>query len=93
MPEIHPTAIVDGDVDLAPDVVVGPYCVIRGPVRVGAGTRLVGNAYLQGPLVLGSRNTIYPFTALGFAPQHLGWDPERPGAGLVIGDDNISASR
>lgn len=89
MPEIHPTAIVESEVELAPDVVIGPHCVIRGSVRIGVGTRLVGNVYLQGPLVLGARNRVYPFTALGFAPQHLAWDPDRSGAGLVIGDDNV----
>jgi UDP-N-acetylglucosamine acyltransferase len=89
MPEIHPTAIVEGDVELAPGVVVGPHCVLRGPIRIGAGTHLVGSAYLHGPLALGERNVVYPFTTLGFAPQHLDWDPERPGAGLEIGDANV----
>jgi UDP-N-acetylglucosamine acyltransferase len=88
MPEIHPTAILDGDVELADDVTVGPHCVIRGRVRIGAGTQLLGNVYLQGPLELGARNRLWPFVALGFAPQHLAWDPDRPGAGVVIGDEN-----
>ena len=88
MPEVHPTAIVDGEVALADDVAIGPYCVIRGAVRIGPGTRLLGHVQLQGPLQLGARNLVYPFSALGFAPQHLAWDPERPGGGLVIGDDN-----
>jgi UDP-N-acetylglucosamine acyltransferase len=88
MPEIHPSAILDRDVEHADDVQIGPHCVIRGRVRIGAGSRLLGHVYLQGPLELGARNRVYPFTALGFAPQHLAWDPDRPGAGLVIGDDN-----
>jgi UDP-N-acetylglucosamine acyltransferase len=88
VPEIHPTAILEGEVDLAEDVTIGPHCVITGPVSIGPGTRLVGHVYLQGPLRLGARNLVYPFTTLGFAPQHLEWDPERPGAGLEIGDDN-----
>ena len=89
MPEIHPTAILDRDVELADDVVIGPQCVIRGRVRIGVGTQLLGHVYLQGPLELGARNRLWPFVALGFAPQHLGWDPDRPGAGLAIGDENI----
>ncbi len=88
MPEIHATAVVGKEALLADDVVVGPYCVIRGRVRVGPGTRLVGHVHLEGPLELGARNTVYPFAALGFAPQHLAWDPDRAGAGLVIGSDN-----
>lgn len=89
MPEIHRTAILEGDVRLADDVEVGPWCVIRGRVRIGAGTRLLASAHLQGPLEIGRRNLVYPFTTLGFAPQHLAWDPEREGAGLAIGDDNV----
>lgn len=88
MPEIHPTAIVEGEVELAEDVTIGPHCVIGGSVSIGSGTRLIGNVYLQGPLRLGARNTVYPFTTLGFAPQHLDWNPDRPGAGLEIGDGN-----
>jgi UDP-N-acetylglucosamine acyltransferase len=88
MTEIHPSAILDKDVELADDAVIGPYCVLRGRVRIGAGTQLLGHVYLQGPLELGARNRVWPFATLGFAPQHLGWDPDRPGAGLVIGDDN-----
>jgi acyl-[acyl carrier protein]--UDP-N-acetylglucosamine O-acyltransferase len=28
MVTIHPTAVVDKDVQLGPDVVIGPYCVV-----------------------------------------------------------------
>jgi UDP-N-acetylglucosamine acyltransferase len=89
MPEVHPTAIVDREVELADDVVVGPYCVLSGHVQVGAGSRLLGNVHLTGPLTLGRNNLVYPFAALGFAPQDFKWDPKRPGAGLVIGDGNV----
>ncbi len=89
MPEIHSTAIVDPEVELADDVVVGPHCVLTGPLKVGAGTRLLGNVYLTGPLRLGRDNLVYPFAALGFAPQDLKWDPAKPGAGVQIGDGNV----
>lgn len=88
MPEIHSTAILDGELDLADDVSIGPYCVLRGRVRLGPGTRLLGHVQLEGPIAIGARNTLFPFCALGFAPQHLDWDPARAGAGLVIGDEN-----
>jgi len=89
MPEVHPTAIVDREVELADDVVVGPHCVLQGRVRVGAGSRLIGNVYLTGPLELGRDNRVYPFAALGFAPQDFKWDPAEPGAGVRIGDGNV----
>lgn len=89
MPEIHPSAILEGDVDLAPDASVGPGCVLRGPLTVGAGTRLLGHVHLQGPLELGAGNLVYPFACLGFAPQSVGADVAKPGRGLRIGDRNV----
>lgn len=91
MPTVHPTAVIDGDVQLAADVTIGPHCVLdgtSGPIRIGSGTKLRGNVYLTGPLIIGQRNTLYPFACIGFAPQDLKWDPDRAGAGVVIGDDN-----
>jgi UDP-N-acetylglucosamine acyltransferase len=88
VPTIHPTAIIDGDVQLADDVTIGPHCVLTGPITIGAGTRLIGSAYLQGPLRMGSNNFVYPFACLGFSPQHVKFDPATPGRGVVIGDGN-----
>jgi UDP-N-acetylglucosamine acyltransferase len=91
MAQVHPSAIVRGEVELADDVTVGPMCVLDGtlgPVRVGAGTHLLGSAWLYGPLQVGVRNAIYPFVCLGLAPQSQSYDPGAPGRGVVIGDGN-----
>ena len=88
MPAIHPTAILDCRCDVAEDVTIGPHCVLTGAIIIGSGSRLLGNVYLQGPLTIGKNNAIYPFTCLGFAPQHAKYDAEEPGCGLVIGDNN-----
>lgn len=89
---IHPSAILEGDIRLADDVIIGSGCILSAPpqsaITIGTGTRLIGNAYLHGPLTLGERNTIYPFVTLGMSPQDLKWDPNVPGAGLVIGSGN-----
>lgn len=88
MPSVHPTAIIEGEVELADDCVVGPNCVLRGPLRMGAGSRLIGNVYLHGPLEIGERNLFYPFACIGFAPQHARCDPTTSGPGTAIGVDN-----
>jgi UDP-N-acetylglucosamine acyltransferase len=91
MAEIHPTAIVNGEVDLAPDVSVGPHCILDGtlgPITIGAGTRLLAQAYLYGPLTIGAGNHVYPFVCLGFAPQSVAFDHEQAGLGVRIGDHN-----
>lgn len=37
---IHPTAVIEGDVQLAEDVEVGALCYLRGPIVIGSGTRI-----------------------------------------------------
>ena len=89
MARIHPTAIVEDEVELAPDVEIGPGCLLRGPIRIGAGTRLIAHVFLQGPLTLGARNVLYPGACLGYAGQDFKFDPRTAGAGVLIGDDNV----
>jgi UDP-N-acetylglucosamine acyltransferase len=88
MAHVHPTAIVDDQAELADDVQVGPHCVISGPVQLGPGCRLIHHVSLNGPLTAGSGNVFYPNVCVGYAPQHLKYDHDKPGAGVVIGDRN-----
>lgn len=39
-PLIHPTAIISPAAQLAPDLEIGPFCVLEGRVTIGARTRL-----------------------------------------------------
>lgn len=66
-PRIHPTALIDASATLADDVSVGPYTVIHGNVRLGAGTVVgafceLGHPRLGGagdrPLVIGDHSLI-----------------------------------
>jgi UDP-N-acetylglucosamine acyltransferase len=91
MAQVHPTAILEDNVRLADDVVVGPHCILDGavgPISIGPGSRLISHVCLCGPLTLGERNTLYPFVTLGYPPQDLKWDPKVAGAGLKVGSGN-----
>jgi UDP-N-acetylglucosamine acyltransferase len=83
---VHPTAVIDPEADLGDDVQVGPFVVIEGPVKVGAGCVLRNGAHLIGPLTMGCHNTVHSFAVLGDAPQHLKYAGEP--TGLEIGDHN-----
>ena len=88
-PTIHPTAHVGKEADLAPGVVIGPFCVITGPVTLGAGVRLMGSNYVQGPTTIGAGTTLYPHACVGFEPQDVKFKPGDPTAGVVIGANCI----
>jgi UDP-N-acetylglucosamine acyltransferase len=84
---VHPTAVVAPEADVGEDVQVGPYVVIEGEVRVGAGCVLRPGCCLIGPLTLGCHNTVYGGAVLGERPQHVNYkdEPTR----VEIGDHNI----
>jgi UDP-N-acetylglucosamine acyltransferase len=84
--KIHPTAVVDPRAVLGEDVEIGPLCVVDGPVRLGARTRLVAHATVLGDTTLGEGNVLYPGAVLGAPPQdlkHAGGTTR-----LVVGDRN-----
>ena len=83
---VHPTAVVDPQAQLAPDVRVGPYAVVEGPVVIGEGCVLHAHAVVMGHTTIGKGNQVFPGAVLGAPPQDLKYagEPTR----LVIGDGN-----
>lgn len=84
---IHPTADVSPDCELGDGVEIGPYCILKGRVRLAAGVRLLGNNYLNGPVTIGARTVLWPFACIGFEPQDFKFAPGARTAGVVIGED------
>jgi UDP-N-acetylglucosamine acyltransferase len=70
-PRIHPTSVVGVEVELAPDVVVGPLCLLDGKIRLGRGTRLIGHVTILGITELGAENVLHPGVVIGDEPQDL----------------------
>lgn len=92
MTNIHPSSVIDENVQLGSNVRIGPMCVIRGPVVIGDNTTLIGHCWIDGPLILGKDNLLHPFVRLGGPPQHTKheWvkpDPELPG--VLVGNNNV----
>ncbi len=84
---VHSTAILQGDVELAEDVEIGPYAIIKGPVTIGKGTVVEERATIQGPTVIGEGNRICCSALVGGDPQDLSFTGEE--SYLKIGDHNI----
>ena len=88
--DIHPTAIIDPQAEIAEGVRIGPYCVIEGPVQLAEGVRLESHVHLRGPLSIGPRTRVWSFACLGLPPQDFKFDADHDAtAGVVIGSDCI----
>ena len=86
MSQIHPTALVDSQAELAADVVVGPYAVIGPHVLIGEGSSIGAHCVVEGHTRIGRDNRIFQFASIGTAPQDMKYrgEPTR----LEIGDRN-----
>ncbi len=73
---IHPTAILGSEVQLAPDVQVGPYAVLEGPMEIGPGCIVEGHACLTGPLTMGENNFVGYGAVIGKNPQSRAYKGE-----------------
>ena len=94
-PGIHPTAVVDGDAELAPDASVGPLAVVEAGATVAAGAAIGPGCHLMRGAKIGpgsrlvARVTVYPGVVLGsrcvvhagavLGADGFGFAPERDG--------------
>lgn len=84
---IHPTAIIDEKATIADDVTIGPYVVIEGPVKIGAGTEVKASAVITGYTTIGEGCTIFPHAVIGEIPQDKNFHGEE--SFVTIGDECI----
>lgn len=84
---IHPQAIVDPEAELGEDVVIEAFCMIGPKARIGDGCRILHHASVEGRVVLGKNNTVYPYAMIGGLTHDLKYEGGDPG--LLIGDDNV----
>lgn len=86
MARVHSTAIVENDCELADDVEVGPYSLIRCGTIVGSGTVIDAHVLLEHTTV-GEECRIHFGAAIGGPPQDQSYrdEPTR----VVIGNRNV----
>src|SRR5277367_2270777 len=84
---IHPTALIEDGARLAPDVEVGPYCIVGGSVVLGEGVKLHSHVVVHGNTEVGARTQVFSHAVLGGEAQMRSKKPSPEG--LVIGADNI----
>lgn len=72
---IHSSAIVDPRAEIDPSAEIGAYCVVDGPVRIGAETRVFPHTCLSGATVIGRNCEIHSFVSIGDTPQDRAFKP------------------
>jgi UDP-N-acetylglucosamine acyltransferase len=87
-PDIHPTAIVSPDAELAEGTVIGPYAVVHAHVEIGANTRIGPHAVINDYVRMGANNTVHAHAMIGDLPQDLAFDPSTV-TWVEIGDGNV----
>jgi UDP-N-acetylglucosamine acyltransferase len=85
---VHPTAQVDPQAELAGDIEIGAFAVIGAGVRLGAGCKIASHAVIKCGVELGQRCRVAEHAVLGGDPQDLNFQPDTSSR-VVIGDDNV----
>ncbi len=83
---IHPTAIVNPNAELADDVSVGAFSIIGPDVKIDSGTSVGPHVVINGHTSIGKHNQIFQFSSLGEVPQDKKYQGEP--TKLEIGDHN-----
>ncbi len=80
-------ACVDKGAEIAPDVKIGPFCLVEAGVIIGSGTVLDSHATVRKGTTLGEHNYVGQGAVLGGSPQDRKYKGEP--TFLHIGDHNV----
>lgn len=74
--QIHPTALVADGAKLARGVSIGAYSLIGPHVILKKNVKIHSHVVIEGHTTIGARTEVFPFAALGFAPQNIHYKQE-----------------
>lgn len=77
MAEIHKTAIIHPNAEIADDVQIGPFTIVEDDVKIGAGSQIASNVLLATGTRIGERCRIFNGAVLGTVPQDLKFGGEK----------------
>ena len=83
----HPTAIVSPHAQLGQNVDIGAYSIIGDHVQIGDNIKIHSHVVIDGHTIMGSGCEVFPFAAIGLAPQHTRFEGEA--SELIIGENNL----
>lgn len=86
MINIHPTAIVEDNVHLGENVVIGAYSIIKSGVHIGDNSEIAAHVVIDHYTNIGKNCRVFNSAVLGSIPQDLKFSGEY--SELIIGDNN-----
>jgi len=87
MAKIHPTAILEGNIELEDEVEIGAFTILKGNIKIGRGTKIGNRVSIIHNVEIGNNCEIHDGCVIGNAPQHLKDKGER--SKVVIGNNTI----
>ncbi|MGE4551447.1 MAG: acyl-ACP--UDP-N-acetylglucosamine O-acyltransferase, partial [Opitutales bacterium] len=84
---VHPSAVVERGAELGDDVEVGAFCFVGSEARLGSGCLLRHHSTVEGNVVMGKENEMFPYALIGGKTHDLKYKGGSPG--LHIGDRNV----
>jgi len=84
---IHPMSVVSPEAEIDDGVVIGPFCVVEGPSRIGARTVLRSHVIVGPHTEIGEDNEIFPHATVGLQCQDIGFKGEL--VRLIVGNRNV----
>ncbi len=88
MIQVHPSAVVHKEAQLAEGVRIGPNCVIGSGVQIGDDTVLDANVVIGKDVETGRNNHFFANCVIGGRPQVVALSEDSEVGGLIIGDNN-----
>jgi UDP-N-acetylglucosamine acyltransferase len=83
---VHPAAILEDGALIGPGVTIGPCAYIGAEARFGEGCVIHHHATVEGYVLMGRDNHVFPYALIGGKTHDLKFKGGRPG--LRIGDNN-----
>ncbi|MFX1318978.1 MAG: DapH/DapD/GlmU-related protein [Promethearchaeota archaeon] len=68
---IHPSAVLEGEINLGPGCLIEAFVQVRGTVESGERCYFGPGCFIQGPALIGNQAFIGERTTIGFPPQSL----------------------
>ncbi|MBN2038628.1 MAG: acyl-ACP--UDP-N-acetylglucosamine O-acyltransferase [Spirochaetes bacterium] len=83
---IHNTAIIEGNVSLGKNVVIGPCAYLSGEIEIGDNTEIGHCVRIEGNVKIGKSNKIFHSAYIGAPPQDVAYQGAK--TYVEIGNDN-----